>query len=1012
MTTASLVRATALAIALVAVSEAPSQAGSAYSPSTTTSEQTAINTSASPLFTDTYYSFNAGGVVSNANGDMIPAHISNVPIRSLFSFTGAQSTKIFAYTQDWFCHSSSNVSSTTGLLDPGTTPKTPICGSHIDVGYNSGDASQVQAAFADMQRRGIDGVVIDWDGPPALSTGPVTVQNNAAVNQFMSLAQGSGGNFAFAVVLDEGLAGCVNGWWPCHCANGSTGSSCNGTTETIYEANYLINTWAGSPAYLHSGGQPVIYSFGLDGYDPNLDWAAIVAGLDNDPKTGKAPLLVFENSASHAGKGGAYSWVSPTPFTSYSTASDPFALKYLSYEYGGFLSTLASDPSYFVSISGYKGFDDTVVNGWGSLTLPAKADDSRYIDQQCGQTWLQSVAQANSSFHGSVPVSYFAIPTWDDYEEATEVETGIDNCLSSLGAAVSGGTVSWSPVFGKSLGGVQGSESTVHHYVVYLSADGENLMPVGGNIPSGTHSLNLSGLGITTMGTYRVFVQAVGQPMIRNTLAAAEGNFTVAPTAGTISGQITNASTGTGVSGATVSYSGGSTTTGSSGQYTLSSVSPGTYTIQASASGFLANSISATVTAGATTTANLPIATAGILTGTVASASGASLSNASVTISGGVIAQNLSYSGASFNTSWIPIGNYTVTCASPSYVTQQLSITLTAGATATAACSLTPTPGTIQGTITNASTGAAISGATVSYSGGSATTNSSGQYSLTGVQAGTYTVKASASGFLPNTGSVAVTAGGTVALSFPIATAGILSGTVQNSSGTALSSAAVSIAGGVIAQNLSYSGSSFNTSWIPVGNYTVTCSSSGYVTQQSSVTLAAGATVTVACSLKPQTGTISGQITNASTGTGISGATVSFSGGSTTTNSSGSYGFTGVQPGTYTLTATSSGFLTNTGSASVSSGAVTTTNVKIATAGILTGTVKSTSGAKLSSAKVTVTGGVISQSLSYTGGSFDTSWIPVGSYTISCSSSGYVTKKVSLTLTAGVTSSVSCALAP
>lgn len=62
-----------------------------------------------------------------------------------------------------------------------------------------------------------------------------------------------------------------------------------------------------------------------------------------------------------------------------------------------------------------------------------------------------------------------------------------------------------------------------------------------------------------------------------------------------------------------------------------------------------------------------------------------------------------------------------------------------------------PTTGTLSGSVTNASTHAAIAGATVSVSGGpSTTTDSSGNYALT-VAGGTYSVTASATGYNSST---------------------------------------------------------------------------------------------------------------------------------------------------------------------------------------------------------------------------------------------------------------------
>src|SRR5262249_4151610 len=55
--------------------------------------------------------------------------------------------------------------------------------------------------------------------------------------------------------------------------------------------------------------------------------------------------------------------------------------------------------------------------------------------------------------------------------------------------------------------------------------------------------------------------------------------------------------------------------------------------------------------------------------------------------------------------------------------------------------------GSIAGKVTNQATGSAISGATVSYSGGSTTSVVDGSYALSNVTAGTYTVTCAASGF-------------------------------------------------------------------------------------------------------------------------------------------------------------------------------------------------------------------------------------------------------------------------
>lgn len=82
---------------------------------------------------------------------------------------------------------------------------------------------------------------------------------------------------------------------------------------------------------------------------------------------------------------------------------------------------------------------------------------------------------------------------------------------------------------------------------------------------------------------------------------------------------------------------------------------------------------------------------------------------------------------------------------------------------------VTASQGNLNGTITNAATGAAVSGASVTLTGvGSTTSNSSGAYSFSNVTAGTYTVSVGATGFNSASDSVAITAGATATKNFSL----------------------------------------------------------------------------------------------------------------------------------------------------------------------------------------------------------------------------------------------------
>ncbi len=92
-----------------------------------------------------------------------------------------------------------------------------------------------------------------------------------------------------------------------------------------------------------------------------------------------------------------------------------------------------------------------------------------------------------------------------------------------------------------------------------------------------------------------------------------------------------------------------------------------------------------------------------------------------------------------------------------------LFVLLTGMALLTSGCSKSnptgPATGTITGAVTDATTNTTISGATVTLGTQSATTSSGGSYSFSNVQAGNYTVTASANGYNSTSQQIQVSAG-------------------------------------------------------------------------------------------------------------------------------------------------------------------------------------------------------------------------------------------------------------
>jgi hypothetical protein len=333
--------------------------------------------------------------------------------------------------------------------------------SHMNIGYSSTDPAQIKSQIADMISRGIDGVIIDWYGP-----------NNfidQATQLVMAEAESHPG-FTFAIMVDQGALE----WDSC--------SGCSPQQALIGQLQYVEKTYFSSPAYMTWQGQPVITNFNID-LSYSIDWNALNSNLSTHP------LFVFQNNNgfSHLLSDGSYSWVMPT--------TTDYGMSYLS----SFYDTGMSFPSEQTIGASYKGFNDSLAS-WGS---------GRIMGQQCGQTWLQTFSEINGLYNSGKQLPDLQLVTWNDYEEATEIESGIDNCLT-VSASVAGTALQWA---------TGGDENTVDHYTVYISNDGQNLMPLT-NMAAGTDSLNLCSFSIPG-GNYKLFVQAVGKPSLANQITGA-----------------------------------------------------------------------------------------------------------------------------------------------------------------------------------------------------------------------------------------------------------------------------------------------------------------------------------------------------------------------------------------------------------------------------------------------------------------------------------------------------------
>lgn len=158
---------------------------------------------------------------------------------------------------------------------------------------------------------------------------------------------------------------------------------------------------------------------------------------------------------------------------------------------------------------------------------------------------------------------------------------------------------------------------------------------------------------------------------------------------------------------------------------------------------------------------------------------------------------------------------------------------------------------------------------------------------------------------------------------------GNLAGKVTSTSGgAAVSGATVSL--GNVRSTTTAADGTYSLAGVPAGVYPITVSKTGFTTWTGSATVVGDVTGTLNISLAPLPGVVSGSVTDADSGVGVTGVTVQVTGdGSTTSSGSGLYSLT-LAPGTYTLTYSLNGYATQTKSVTITSNTTTTQNVTLA----------------------------------------------------------------------------------
>ena len=380
-----------------------------------------------------------------SNGDIAPGNVSKVSLKKMLPANF--NGKVLAHWMPWWKCSESPCD--------GVHDKRDV----LRVHYSTEDPGQLDKIVEDMISRGYDGIMV-----AEANSGGADTAGTVAMSREMPKFP----NFYFSV--SENHLNKIH-------------SASEQFNQLMSDMSFADSHYFRLQNYLRIDGRPVVYIFD----NGSIDWARAAAQAPGHP------LFILDGPSHASDSMGGFYWFGGLPHNA--EVSSATALSKLD----SFYSQVAANPGRLYSGSFFKGFDDRY----------APWTQGRVVDQACGLTFVRSLSAVSTHLASSPSnLPLLQVATWNDYEEGTEVETGIDNC-AAVSAGVSGTVIKPVPSFT----GV-GSEETVDHYEVYLSRDGKNLMDAG-SVAVGGASLDVNTLGLAS-GAYRVYVQMVGKSHILN----------------------------------------------------------------------------------------------------------------------------------------------------------------------------------------------------------------------------------------------------------------------------------------------------------------------------------------------------------------------------------------------------------------------------------------------------------------------------------------------------------------
>ncbi|WP_127533002.1 beta strand repeat-containing protein [Paenibacillus kobensis] len=520
-------------------------------------------------------------------------------------------------------------------------------------------------------------------------------------------------------------------------------------------------------------------------------------------------------------------------------------------------------------------------------------------------------------------------------------------------------------------------------------------------------------------------------------------DFKLLPSPGTISGSVLDSSgnplVGAGIQIRVTSANGitvFSLFTDPVGQFQSSSLTPGIYTVFASADSFQTASATVAVASGATEKLTLVLyPEPGSIQGTVVDLlTGAGLPGVVLNITDQnnfLVGITVTDSDGRFDATGIAPGNYTIVAQENGYQSNTFGVIVNANAITPASIPLSPNPGTINGTLRPPIGGAVVQLTNLNNVQVATTvTEPDGSFTFSTVQRGSYLLTAVAPGYSSGVIGATIVPGGVDDVVIDLTSnPGTVEGFVRDIAGQPLPQAAVKVVNGnesIRGIGQAQADGSYIIGNLPLGTLTVIASASGFSNEIKGVNLSPGELVSsFNYELAPNPGFVNGQITDGVTGQPIGGADVEIrilgaSGLSVTSVSAsmfGNYQISGLQPGPYLVVARADGYSTGTAGAIVISDQSTIASIALAPAfGSLIGTVTDLSGNPISSVNTqlrlfTQEGILINTFFAGVDGTFFGGDLPAGEFTLNVSSPGFEGETIGVFIKAGSSTAVAIRLA-